>query len=141
LKYSTCQLVPVMASNYKQHILSPDKVSKICYSLAELHTKSVYLNLFGWRGAFSGVQAIKFWKPLAYTLGSKPPVQSYIRSRDSSVSLTADWTTGRSRFDPGRGKRIFPLASVCRPALGPTQPPVQWLPGVLSLGVKGGAWR
>jgi hypothetical protein len=33
------------------------------------------------------------------------------------------------------GKRIFPLVSVSRPALGPTQPPV---PGVLSPGVKRG---
>jgi hypothetical protein len=28
------------------------------------------------------------------------------------------------------------LASVSRPALGPSQPPVQWVPGVLSPGVK-----
>jgi hypothetical protein len=29
---------------------------------------------------------------------------------------------------PGRGKRIFPVASVSRPALGPTQPLVQRVP-------------
>jgi hypothetical protein len=45
-------------------------------------------------------------------------------------------TAGRSGFDPRQGQRIFPLSSVSRPALGPTQPPVQWVPGVHSLGVK-----
>jgi hypothetical protein len=41
-------------------------------------------------------------------------------------------------FDPRQGQRIFPLASVSRPALGPSQPPVQWVPEVLSPGVKRG---
>jgi hypothetical protein len=50
--------------------------------------------------------------------------------------LAMGWTTGRSRFDPRRGGRIFPLAFVSRPALEPTQHPVQWVPGVLSPGLK-----
>jgi hypothetical protein len=39
---------------------------------------------------------------------------------------------------PGRGDRIFPLVSVTRPGMGPTQPPVQWVQWVLSPGVKRG---
>jgi hypothetical protein len=31
---------------------------------------------------------------------------------------------------------MFPLSTVSRPALGPTQPPVQWVQEVLSPGVK-----
>jgi hypothetical protein len=46
--------------------------------------------------------------------------------------------TGRPGFDPQQRPRIFLLASASKPALGPTQPPVQWVPGVLSLGVKRG---
>jgi hypothetical protein len=57
-------------------------------------------------------------------------------NRGSSVSLPTDWTTWRSRFDSQQRQEIFPLTSVSRPALEPTQPPVQWVPGVLSPGVK-----
>jgi hypothetical protein len=44
--------------------------------------------------------------------------------------------TGRPGFDPRQRQRIFLLASASRPTLGPTQPPVQWVPGALSPGVK-----
>jgi hypothetical protein len=40
-----------------------------------------------------------------------------------SVWLRAGLPGDRDSF-PDRGERIFPLASVSRPALGPTQPPV-----------------
>jgi hypothetical protein len=39
LQYFTYHLVLALAPNYKQHILSPAKVRKVCYSLAELHVK------------------------------------------------------------------------------------------------------
>jgi hypothetical protein len=45
-KHFTCPLVPVLVPNYKQHNLSPAKVRKACYLLAELYVKSVYLELF-----------------------------------------------------------------------------------------------
>jgi hypothetical protein len=44
--------------------------------------------------------------------------------------------TGRPGFDPRQSQIIFPLASVSRPALRTTQPPIQWVPGVLSPGGK-----
>jgi hypothetical protein len=52
LKYFTYHLVSVLDPNYKQYILSPARVRKICYLLAELCVRSVCLNLFGWSGAW-----------------------------------------------------------------------------------------
>jgi hypothetical protein len=45
----------------------------------------------------------------------------------SCVSRVAERPSDQGSI-PGRGERIFPLASVSRPALGSTQPPVQWVP-------------
>jgi hypothetical protein len=63
------------------------------------------------------------------------------RSRGSSVSVVSgyglDYREIKVRSSAVE-KKIFPLAAVCRPALGPTQRPVQWVPGVLTSGVKRG---
>jgi hypothetical protein len=46
------------------------------------------------------------------------------------------WTIGVLGFDYRRGLGIFLFAIASRTALGSTQPPLQWVPGSLSLGVK-----
>jgi hypothetical protein len=45
-----------------------------------------------------------------------------------------------SRFDSRRGLGIFLFTTASRTALGPTQPPIQWVTGALSLRVKR-PWR
>jgi hypothetical protein len=58
-------------------------------------------------------------------------------SRDSVVGIA----TGYWVDDRGVGVRVtvgqdFFFSTSCRPALGSTEPPIQWVPGALSPGVK-----
>jgi hypothetical protein len=39
-------------------------------------------------------------------------------------------------FESRQGLGIILFTTASRPTLGPTQPPIQWVPGALSLGVK-----
>jgi hypothetical protein len=45
---------------------------------------------------------------------------NYMGDRSSITNVNY---MGDRSFDPRQGQRIFPLTSVSRPALGPTQPP------------------
>jgi hypothetical protein len=46
------------------------------------------------------------------------------------------WTIGWSGFDSQEELGIFLFDTMSTPALEPTQPPIQWVPGAISLGVK-----
>jgi hypothetical protein len=51
------------------------------------------------------------------------------------ISATG-WTIGVLGFDSRLGLGILPFTTASRMALGPTQPPTQWVSGALSLEVK-----
>jgi hypothetical protein len=59
-------------------------------------------------------------------------------SRDSSVGIATgyglDYRMNGIRFPKGAGN--FSLDTVSRPALGPIQHLIQWVPGALYLGIK-----
>jgi hypothetical protein len=61
-----------------------------------------------------------------------------MKSHDSSVGTPLGYGLGdrgsRVRFPVGAGK--FSLRHRVQNGSGSTQPPIQWVPGVLSLGVK-----
>jgi hypothetical protein len=63
-------------------------------------------------------------------------IRLYGRSRDSSAvqSCATAWMTGG--LSPGGGWEFLSSPTKSRPVLGPTQPPIPWLPGALSLGLK-----
>jgi hypothetical protein len=59
----------------------------------------------------------------------------------SPVSIVSGYTLNNRAIEVrslAEAKGFFPLASLSRPSLGPTQPPVQCEPGGLSLGLKRG---
>jgi hypothetical protein len=56
-------------------------------------------------------------------------------SLEEGILLPVLWVGG-AKFDSRQGKGIYLFVTASISALGPTQPPVPWIPWALSLGVK-----
>jgi hypothetical protein len=52
------------------------------------------------------------------------------------VVITLSYVLDNRGFESRQGLRIFLFTTASRPALGATKPPIQWVAGDLSLGVK-----
>jgi hypothetical protein len=61
-----------------------------------------------------------------------------VKSRDSSVGIALGYGLDDrgSRVQSRRGLGIFHFTTASRTVLRPTQPPIQWILGAISLGVK-----
>jgi hypothetical protein len=53
-----------------------------------------------------------------------------------SVGIETVLRGGWQEFDSRQGQENFLLSTAYRPALGPTQPPIQWVPEAVSSGVN-----
>jgi hypothetical protein len=75
---------------------------------------------------------------LSLTVSKKYKLQVFWNkgSQDSSAGIGTRLWAGWWRFDSWQGLGIFFFTTVFRLALGPTQPPVQWVLGALMLGIK-----
>jgi hypothetical protein len=90
----------------------------------------------------NGRPPLEFWpnhlSPV-YIIIRLHKIRFYYKSRDSSVGIATRLrgrTIGVLGFDSRQGLGIFSFTTVSRTALGPIQPPIQWVTGVLSLGIK-----
>jgi hypothetical protein len=74
--------------------------------------------------------------PLVCKLKKKVYITSNKISRSQSKLLWIPPKAGRTRFDSRQVREVFIFSTVCRPALGPTQPHIQRVLGALLPGVK-----
>jgi hypothetical protein len=72
--------------------------------------------------------------PCPGTVQSSPQLHTF--SSKIRFNIALDYGLGDQGFESRKGLGIFLFTTGSIPLLGSTQPPIQWVPGNLSLGVK-----
>jgi hypothetical protein len=101
----------------------PTDIYELLFSFALLLSKALHPESSGFRNkSTKNMNLIPIVLPLRVVIAQ------------SVYSWATGWTIGVLGFDSLQGLGIFLFTTASRPALGPTQPPIQWAPGALSLG-------
>jgi hypothetical protein len=98
--------------------------------------------------SLSGYFSTSLPSSIGFYIVSKPSSMRYpphvsrispVQKKPGYLSRYSDWLRdGRPRGRSSSRGRVenFLFSTLSRPTLGPTQPPTQWVPGLLSSGVK-----
>jgi hypothetical protein len=106
---------------------------------ARTHTHTVTLG-YDWTSFEEGTCKYMKMAPVLTIYSYNPsritPNELDLFKMETIQRLITGWMIGRSGFESRRGLGIFHFDNVSRQAQGPTQPPIQWVPAAVSLGVK-----
>jgi hypothetical protein len=106
----------------------------ICLLLFFVTVQRFWRNFRKWCVNFSSSVYPDIWKYSHFWCSSFVTKRAVIAQ--SVQRLATGLMIGVPGFDSRQGLGICPFITASRTALGPTQPPIQWVPEALSLGLK-----
>jgi hypothetical protein len=81
--------------------------------------------------------ALALWRSLVIAfLIKRLPCNEKARNKSRLHAMATGWKIWVLGFNSRRGLEIFLFTTASKTTLGHTQPPIQWVPGTLSLSVK-----